>query len=403
MTQFNWIAGAACAPKGFFVSAVCAGIRYSRNDLTLIASETPAVAAGVLTTNHVHAWCVAHNRERLVSGTAQAIVCNAGCANACNGARGKEDDHTMSSAISEALKQRFKSDSITVLTASTGTIGPHLPIDKVKNAVPELIKGMGNSTDDGTKAAQAIMTTDLVPKYCAIEFPLGGEKVRIGGMAKGSGMIAPNMATMLGFITTDVAIDHKALQPMLRRVVDRTFNSITVDGDTSTNDMVLVLANGASGAKASEDLATFEEALHAVCLFLSKSIARDGEGATKLIAVHLKNPPPNGHKIAKTIAESPLVKTACFGNDPNWGRILAAAGRAGVPFDPRGVVVRLAGFEVFRNGEPTTFDPKQVSAAMKVKELEIELEFSGNPKGDLTVWTCDFSYDYVKINADYTT
>jgi glutamate N-acetyltransferase/amino-acid N-acetyltransferase len=399
------IPGAVCAPKGFKVSATYAGIRKSpKDDLVLLLSDTPASVGAVFTTNLVHAWCVGHNRERIRSGQVQAIICNAGNANACNGERGRADDNTLALRLRDALRQKTPEFNGEILTASTGVIGKHLPIERVKEALPGLVSCLGSDSSHTDRAANAIMTTDLVPKFCSVEVTIGSESFRIGGMAKGSGMIAPNMATMLGFITTDLAVDPVLLQQIVTRVVNRTFNRITVDGDTSTNDMVIVLANGASGVSISGKEDEFEEALGQVCQNLACKIARDGEGATKLVTIRLINPPPQGERIARTIAESPLVKTACFGNDPNWGRIMAAAGRSGVSFDPASVVVRLAGHEVFRNGEPTAFEPAVVSAAMKVDELVIELEFLTDLKTPtITFWSCDFSYDYVKINADYTT
>lgn len=402
--EVHEIAGAVCAPLGFKVGTVYAGIRKAkRDDLVLLVSDSPATAAAVFTTNKVHAWCVRHNRERLAAGNIQAVLCNAGNANACNGERGQSDDQALAEGVKTALQAAGHFEG-NLLTASTGVIGKHLPMSEVKAALPTLVAALGGSVGHGEQAANAIMTTDLVPKFVAIEVGAGKERYRIGGIAKGSGMIAPNMATMLGFITTDIAASQAELQAILTRVVGRTFNRITVDGDTSTNDMVIVLANGASGLPLADREQEFEQALEYVCGTLARKIARDGEGATKLVTVTLINPPPLGEKIAKTIAESPLVKTACFGNDPNWGRIMAAAGRSGVEFNPSAVVVRLAGHEVFRDGEPTAFEPAVVSAAMKRPVLLIELEFLGSPKSEpITVWTCDFSYDYVKINADYTT
>ena len=402
--SFKEIEGGVCAPKGFLAGATYAGIRAAeRDDLAILISKTPAETAGVLTRNLVHAWCVAHNRERLTSPRVSAVICNAGNANCSNGSLGDEADRGLEAAArhvaAEALGQTIEG----VLTASTGVIGIAFPLDRVEESRARLRESVGSSAAHAARAARAIMTTDLVPKEVAVEVATPGGTFRIGGMAKGSGMIAPNMATMLGFISCDLAVDHTRLQRLLKRVTDRTFNRITVDGDTSTNDMVLLLANGESGVHLGGNELLFEEALEHVCRTLAKKIARDGEGATKLITITLRNPPEKGEKIARTIAESPLVKTACFGNDPNWGRIVAAAGRAGVHFDPAALVVRLAGFEVFRNGEPCAFDAAAVSRAMKQDELRIELVFGGVEEPALDFWTCDLSYDYVKINADYTT
>jgi glutamate N-acetyltransferase/amino-acid N-acetyltransferase len=392
------VEGGVCAALGFQVSSVYGGIRSkSKDDLTLIVSEVDAQVAGVFTTNQVHAWCVAHNRERLKQGPIAAIICNAGNANCCNGERGESDDQEIAALLSTALKRSG------VLTASTGVIGKHLPMEKVRSAVPALVGALQRSVAAGDKAAAGIMTTDLVSKSYAIEAQIDGRTVRIGGMAKGSGMIAPNMATMLGFLTTDANLPAAELQEILSYAVTRSFNRITVDGDTSTNDMVLLMANGRSGSARPTNRAAVQEGVLQVCQELAKMIARDGEGATKMVTIRLVNAPPGGDTIAKTIAESPLVKTACFGNDPNWGRIMAAAGRSGVTFDPRKVSVSLAGTEVFTRGEPTAFQPALVSAAMKAPDLEIVLTFDGPATEEIVVWTCDFSYDYVKINADYTT
>ena len=303
-----------------------------------------------------------------------------------------------------------------------------MPMEKIS---PGIVSAAGKLHREGCEdSAEAIMTTDTFQKQVAVEFVLDGKLVRLGAIAKGSGMIAPNMATMLGFLTTDAAIEQPVLQEMLRRVCWYTFNSITVDSDTSTNDMVLALANGQAGNKPidsleSADAREFEKALYSVCLHLAKEIARDGEGATKLVEVTVQNVavperyataythagsemPPEfragfPRSVAKTIANSPLVKTALFGNDPNWGRILAAAGRAGVPFEPAHVEIALAGTTVYRNGMPTDFNGYVVSEAMKAKEVTILVDFH-QPDGETaTVWTCDFSYDYVKINAEYHT
>jgi len=412
------IGGGIVAPQGFQAAGVYCGIKRKRNDLALIVSEVDAVAAGVFTTNIVQAPCVASNQAHLSDGLARAIVVNSGNANACNGEQGFTDAAQMVSYAAKALGLPVRR----VLSASTGVIGTILA--GIEAAVPKL---HGETCDD---AAQAIMTTDTFLKQVALEFTLSGKTVRLGAIAKGSGMIAPNMATMLGFLTTDAAIEQPVLHEMLKRVCWYTFNSITVDGDTSTNDMVLVLANGLAGnapidSLESADAREFEKALFSVCLFLAKEIARDGEGATKLVEVTVQGVAvperlaqtyaANGieltpeqragfpRSVAKTIANSPLVKTALFGNDPNWGRILAAAGRAGVQFDPERVEIALAGTTVYRAGMPTDFNGYVVSEAMKSKEVQILVDFH-QPSGETaTVWTCDFSYDYVKINAEYHT
>lgn len=404
--SYREIAGAVCAPKGFGAGSVYAGIRKAEHDdLTLIVSKSPCIAAGVTTTNQVHAWCVAHNRERLRVGGIQGIICNAGNANACNGERGKLDDLALGElgcrVAGSIVGQKIKR----VLTASTGTIGKHLEIERVTEAAKNLENRVGFTSQHGIDVSKAIMTTDLVAKHLAVE--LESQSCRLGIIAKGSGMIAPNMATMLGFITSDVRVeDQQHLQRMLSEIVKRTFNRVTVDGDTSTNDMVLLLANGESGVTLDSCAVEFESALEHLCRSMAKAIARDGEGATKLLTIRLINPPEGAEKIARTVGESPLVKTACFGNDPNWGRILAATGRAGVPIDQNALRISLAGTVVFDRGEPTKYDPDAVSEAMKATELLIELEFpkiGSQEVKPIDFWSCDLSYDYVKINADYGT
>lgn len=400
--SFKEIAGGVCASSGFKVACAAAGIRKAdRDDVMLLVSDVSANCAGVLTTNQVRAWCVQHNSVRLESGKADAIICSAGNANACNGEAGKNADRVLAQQLKETLSKSGRKIS-EVLTASTGVIGRELKVEKLLVKLPELVASLGT---DAAAAANAIMTTDLVPKSYALEIEVNGNKFHIGGIAKGSGMIAPNMATMFGFITTDLEVPAEVLKKELKEVVDRTFNCITVDGDTSTNDMVLMLANGVSGLKWESVKAEFSRALRQVCEELAKMIARDGEGATKLVHVKVSGAGSevDCRKVAKTIAESPLVKTACFGNDPNWGRILAAAGRSGVSFKPEDVAVSLAGVEIFRAGEPTAYNPDDVSAKMKAKDLDIEVKFLDSGSAQATVWTCDFSYDYVKINADYGT
>lgn len=419
------IKGGVVAPKGFKAAGVHCGIKRRRNDIALIVSEVDSAAAGVFTTNTVKAHCVLSNQEHIKDGLARAIVANSGNANACNGEQGFKDASRMVDLAAQALGVPHRR----VLSASTGVIGVPLPMKKIETGITSAAAILHDGVADD--AAEGIMTTDTYSKQFAVEFALAGGKTgRIGAMAKGSGMIAPNMATMLGFITTDVAIDQPLLQAMLSRCVWYTFNSITVDSDTSTNDMVLILANGMAGNAKIEkpdtpDAAVFETALYNVCLHLAKEIARDGEGATKLVEIVVKGvaPPENlvqayegrgmaltpeqragfARSIAKSIANSPLVKTALFGNDPNWGRILAAAGKTGIAFDPGTVEISLAGHQVYANGQPTSFNGYVVSEAMKAKDVNITVDFHQEGGEDATVYTCDFSYDYVKINAEYHT
>lgn len=418
------IEGGIVAPLGFKTAGVYCGIKRKRKDLALIVSDVDAVAAGVFTTNIVKAPCVYGNQNVIERGAARAIVCNSGNANACNGDQGYEDASEMMRQAAEALRLAPSQ----VLSASTGVIGHRLPIEKVTAGIQAAAQILHRGECGDT--AEAIMTTDTTQKQLAVEFDVDGVKVRMGAIGKGSGMIAPNMATMLAFITTDASIEQPVLQEMLRRVCWYTFNSITVDGDTSTNDMSLVLANGMAGNKTIDNLESagareFEKALYSICLHLAKEIARDGEGATKLVEVVVQNVTvpeklastyaANGivmtpeqragfaRSIAKTVANSPLVKTALFGNDPNWGRILAAVGRGGIEFDPDKVEIALAGTTVYRQGMPTNFNGYVVSEAMKAKDLQIIIDLHQKDGESATVWTCDFSYDYVKINAEYHT
>ncbi len=398
------IDGGVCAAKGYLAAAAYAGVRQAeKDDLVLILSDKEAAAAGVFTRNRAQGWCVRHNKERIKAGRTWGIICNAGNANCLNGGKGAKDDQAMQTAATEIGRRLYGASVSNILTASTGVIGHPLPIDRITCSAGTLGERLGSTPAHGESAARGIMTTDLVPKMCAVEVVSKNGTYTIGGIAKGSGMIAPNMATMFGFITTDAAADYSVIQPILRSVVDRTFNRVTVDGDTSTNDMVLLLANGRSGTSVNAEEMLFEEALEHVCMRLAMQIARDGEGATKLVTIVLKNPPEGAAKIARAIAESPLVKTACFGNDPNWGRIVAAAGRSGVEFDPHALTVSVAGYEAYRNGEPAFFDEAEASSAMKTEELVIELAFDGGDGPEYRFWTCDMTYDYIKINAEYTT
>lgn len=418
------IGGGIVAPLGFRTAGVYCGIKRKRKDLVLIVSDVEAAAAGVFTTNVVKAPCVYLNQSIVEKGVARAIVCNSGNANACNGDQGYEDAAQMVKNAADALAVPPNQ----VLSASTGVIGHRLPLEKVTAGIQEAAGLLhGDHCDD---AAEAIMTTDTTRKEAAVEFMVDGVPVRMGAIGKGSGMIAPNMATMLAFITTDAAIEQAVLQEMVKRVAWYTFNSITVDGDTSTNDMTLVLANGLAKNKIIDNLESsgaqaFEKALYSICLHLAKEIARDGEGATKLVEVIVQNvavpeklaetyaanqivlTPEHragfARSVAKTVANSPLVKTALFGNDPNWGRILAAVGRSGIAFDPEKVEIALAGTTVYQLGMPTQFNGYVVSEAMKAKDLQIVIDLHQPDGESATVWTCDFSYDYVKINAEYHT
>ncbi|MHB9133438.1 MAG: bifunctional glutamate N-acetyltransferase/amino-acid acetyltransferase ArgJ [Armatimonadota bacterium] len=393
--------GGITAPHGFKAVGVACGLKKEGRDLMLLVADRACSVAGVFTTNVVKAAPVLYSRKLVKTGRAQAVVINSGVANACTGEEGMRNCEQMAAEVARATGL---SDNL-VLVCSTGVIGRQLPMEKISAGIVDAARQL--SPEGGHSAAEAIMTTDTVPKEFAVQFDTEQGPIRIGGMAKGSGMIAPNMATMLSVITTDAQIDPGPLYVALTTCVNRTFNCVTVDGDTSTNDTVLLLASGESGVRlqqGTEDFARFERALCQVAGHLSRAIVRDGEGATKVAEIWVHGAPDNAaaQTIAKTIANSPLVKTALFGNDPNWGRILAAAGRAGVAFDPDRVDLDLAGIPVVRQGQPVGFDKTQASAALKTDEVIISL-FLVEGEGEAVAWTCDFSYDYVRINADYTT
>ncbi|MBN9501975.1 MAG: bifunctional ornithine acetyltransferase/N-acetylglutamate synthase [Armatimonadetes bacterium 55-13] len=378
-------------PKGFKFAGVRCGLKNKRNDIGLILSETPARAAGMFTTNQVRAACVDYSRTAIAKGVLRGVVVNSGNANCCTGEQGERDTAKMAELAATALG--VQSDDLVV--GSTGVIGQLLDMVKVEKGIAEAGTKLG---EDPRPFMDAILTTDLVEKEAGTT--VGNAAVY--GVAKGSGMIAPNMATMLAYITTDADVEHLDLPAILKRANDKSFNCMTVDGDTSTNDMVIVLANGASGEKPSE--ADFEAALTEVLVSLAKQVARDGEGATKLVEVVVTGS-SDPKKIARTIADSPLVKTAMFGCDPNWGRVLMAAGRAGVPFSKEETVLTIqANGEdhlLFENGAPAAFDPKRVSTALKSDYVVIDLKVGEGETA--TIYTCDFGYGYVRINAEYHT
>lgn len=396
------MAGAVTYPKGFLASGVRAGIKTEGEDVALICSESPASAAGVFTTNVVKAAPVLVTRSRVPRRTCRAVIANSGNANACTGEHGMRDAVEMA-AHTARLLQVPEED---VLVASTGIIGRRLPMKKISAGIEDAVRSL--SADGGDKAARAIMTTDTRPKEASVEIEIGGKTVRIGGMAKGAGMICPNVATMLTFITTDAAISPEMLQRSLARSAEVSFNCLTVDGDTSTNDTVLLLANGMADnqviATEGPGLSEFKRGLDLVTTDLAKQIAADGEGATKLVEIVVEGAASyeDCRQIAKTIANSPLVKTAIFGCDPNWGRILAAAGRAGVEFEPWAVSLSLGDVLLVNAGEPVEFSENAAHEYLTGPEVLVNLRVGGE-RFRATVWTCDFSYDYVKINAEYHT
>jgi len=400
--ELTEILGGITAPQGFRAAGVACGLKKNGDrDLMLLVADRACSVAGAFTRNVVKAAPVLHSSRIVKAGRAQAVVINAGIANAVTGEEGMRRCEQMAADVASATGL----DKELVLVGSTGVIGWQLPMEKISAGIADAARAL--SADGGHYAARAIMTTDTRPKEVAVQFETSAGPVRIGGMAKGSGMIQPNMATMLSVLTTDAQIDPDTLQAALIGAVEHSFNRVTVDGDTSTNDTVVLLASGATGVRldqGTQDFARFAQALNQVTKLLAKAIARDGEGATKLVEVRVSGAPDDAAaaRIAMTIANSPLVKTALFGNDPNMGRILAAAGRAGVNFDPRGASLDLAGIPVVRDGEMLEFDKAAASAAMKTDEVVIDLTLAEG-EGRTVAWTCDFSYDYVRINADYTT
>lgn len=392
---------------GFLAGAVASEMRYrNRTDLALIAAEpgTEVVAAGVFTRNRFAAAPVELCKERLKAQGIRAILANAGIANACTGEEGLKRAGEMTRIAAEALGIARGA----VLVASTGVIGMQVAVEPVRRVMPDLVASL--RPDGWEDAARAIMTTDTVPKMTVVSgVEIGGKRVTVGGIAKGSGMIAPNMATLLAFVCTDAAIEWEVLENWVRRCADESFNRITVDGDTSTNDTLLVLANGRAGNTLISDIESpgsiaFGEALKAVLLDLARRLVVDGEGATKLIEIDVTGAPDEGSAkaVAFTVANSPLVKTAFFGEDANWGRIVCAAGRAGVDFDPARVSLYFDNVCVFRNGGPLGgSDVEEAAAAVfRQKEISVRLDLGAGQCG-YTAYTCDFSYDYVKINGSY--
>ena len=398
------IEGGITAVPGIRAAGVHAGLKPdNQKDVALIAADVPAVAAGVFTRNRVCAPVVLACRENLNDHTAQAIVVNSKNANACTGKIGFTNARQMTSLAGEALGI----EPSLVLVASTGVIGEQLPMDKIANGIRLTAEAL--RSDGGHDAALAIMTTDTVSKEIAAELEIGGKKVRIGGMTKGAGMIAPNLATMLAFLATDVNIASEPLQTVLRESVAKSFNRMTVDSDSSTNDTVLIMATGLAdnpiiSEVGSEDSNAFREGLDFVCIELAKMIAQDGEGATKLVEVIVKGAKSEaeGEMVARAIAESPLVKTAVFGADANWGRIMMAIGKSEAEFDPYQVDVWLGGYQLVKEGMDAGFDEEKATDPFSKDTVTIAVNLNAGDAA-VTMWTCDYSYDYIRINADYRT
>ncbi len=394
------IDGAVTSPEGFSASGITAGIKQSgRPDVALLMSQTPAATAGLFTTNRVRAACVDICRERVAGGRAQVLAVTSGNANCYTGEQGYQDALEICTLAAQAVGV----DETLALGASTGVIGHPLPMEIVRNGIRKA--GAALSPDGGPDFAQAILTTDTTAKTVACKISLSGGDVKIGAAAKGSGMIEPNLATMFCFITTDADIDTGDIRPLLAAAVDQSFNCLTVDSDTSTNDMVLLMANGASGVRPQgRDAEHFQSALNWVCRQMAMAVAADGEGATKLVEVVVCGAATRADAkvAAKTIANSPLVKTALFGRDPNWGRILAAAGRSGANVQQERMSLSINGQSVVREGQPVPLDEKVRSGLLTPDRVDIRLDL-GIGGGEARVWTCDFSYDYVSINAEYHT
>jgi glutamate N-acetyltransferase/amino-acid N-acetyltransferase len=399
------IKGGVTAPAGFKAAGVHANIKgkgLPKKDVAIIVSSVPCTAAGVYTLSEVKAAPVLLTQALTATGRLQAVVANSGNANACTGAQGLADAKRMTEVAAEALGL----DPQLVGVASTGVIGVNLPMDRVTAGIKAAAAAV--SADGADAAAEAIMTTDTFPKQYAVRFELDGTPVTIGAMAKGSGMIHPNMGTMLGFVTTDAAITAEALLAALRAATDVSYNMITVDGDTSTNDMVVILANGLAGNEivqlGTPAYETFLGALTEAMTVLAKAIARDGEGATKLIEVQVTGAADEAaaRAIAKTIVGSSLVKTAAYGADANWGRIIAAAGRAGVPINPFTVTIALGEILVLKDSTPVPFSEEEALAYLKGDSIVIKVDLQMG-QAAATAWGCDLTYDYVKINASYRT
>jgi glutamate N-acetyltransferase/amino-acid N-acetyltransferase len=389
---------------GFRSAGVRAGIKTRGPDIALIVSDVPAAVAGVFTRSTVVGAPVTISRERVRRGIARAIIANAGCSNVAMGARGLRDARTMTALAARAVG--CKPDE--VLVASTGVIGHPLPMDKVEAGIAAAGKAL--RADGLARAGRAILTTDLTLKCVSVRTRIDGRPVTLAGIAKGSGMIEPNLATMLSFLITDAAVAPALLRKLLRAAADESFNRVTVDGETSTSDTVLLLANGVAGNPVLRDAISagakrFAAALGELTQELARAIARDGEGATKLVTVRVSGAASaaDAVRVAKRIANSMLVKTALFGGDPNWGRILQTAGAARAAIAQGRAEVKLGGVTVFRRGSPTgAVARRRAGRALARKEVDVELDL-GVGRYAATVWTCDLSYDYVKINAEYTT
>ena len=392
--------GAITAPLGFEAAGVAAGLKKEGLDVALLAAKRPVAAAAVFTTNRAQAAPVVVSREHLAGGRARAVVVNAGCANAATGERGLGDARETAELVAKGLGCARSE----VAVASTGVIGAYLPMAKLRPAIARAVTALAR--EGGADAARAIMTTDTRPKEALVEFSQAGRTVRVGAMAKGSGMIAPHMATMLAFLTTDAAVEPALLQQALREAVDTTINRVTVDGDTSTNDTAIVLASGEAGAPTIErpgpDLDLLRKAVAEVCGRLAEMIIRDGEGMTRVAEVRVEGAGSvaEAERVGRTIAESPLVKTALYGGDANWGRVLAAAGRSGVALDVSRVDIYLGDVWVAERGCVREYDESLATAAFTRDTVLVRVNLNAGSAA-ASIWTCDLSHAYVDINGSY--
>lgn len=391
--------GGVTAPSGYRAAGVQTGVKESgAKDLALVYSTRPARAAAVYTTNKVQGAPIAIDREHLADGKARAVILNSGNANVCNGHVGLEYARRMCAQTASELGLQTKE----VLVCSTGLIGVPLPIAQIEAGIPRLVAAL--SEEGGGDAAEAIRTTDTVPKSCAVEVELKSGRAVVGAMAKGAAMIAPNMATMLAVVTTDAPVPSGPLQELLSQAIQRTFNCITVDGDMSTSDTVILLANGAAETLSERDCAGLYEGLECVCRQMAQAIARDAEGSSKLITIAVRGAATQAEarQVGIAVANSSLVKTAAFGNDPNWGRILCAMGYAGVDFSPERVRVSLCGTDIYGHGAGLAYDASKLSAAMQAEEMAIDIDLAMGAAA-AEIFTCDLTYEYVRLNAEYTT
>ena len=409
----EWLAeGSVTAAAGFRAAGIHCGLKRSRPDLALIVADASVPTAGMFTTNRVQAAPVRYCREVLAGGRARALVVNSGNANACTGAQGERDAAEMALILATALG----AEADEILVCSTGVIGRNLPMDVLRTGIPAAVEALSAAAESADAAARAIMTTDTVPKACACRVELGGGSVVVGGIAKGSGMVGPDLelaaqggaahATTLAFLTTDAVLEPTPLAAMLQRAAEGSFNSITVDGDTSTNDTLLLLASGASGvaAESAEDRLLLQRAISAVAQRLALAVVRDGEGATRVLRFDVSGAVDEGQarRVARSLANSPLIKTAFHAGEPNWGRLMMAVGKGDRGIDPDSIAIRVGGLEVVAGGMGTPHDAAELSRRMTTDEVVIEVEL-GLGAAAATMWTCDLSAEYVRINATYLT